>query len=53
MAVEDVTYNINSGEVVSFLRLNGTDKTTTLKMITGLRIPDAGPTLIASLDINI
>ena len=51
-AVDDVTFNINPGEIVGFLGPNGAGKTTTLKMITGLVVPDEGHALVAGLDIQ-
>ncbi|MGJ3251987.1 MAG: ABC transporter ATP-binding protein [Elainellaceae cyanobacterium] len=41
-AVKDVTFGIDSGEVVGFLGPNGAGKTTTLKMLTGLIHPSKG-----------
>ncbi len=41
-AVQDVTFNIDAGEVVGFLGPNGAGKTTTLKMLTGLIHPSEG-----------
>ncbi|MDY7007600.1 MAG: ATP-binding cassette domain-containing protein [Cyanobacteriota bacterium] len=41
-AVEDITFEIDPGEVVGFLGPNGAGKTTTLKMLTGLIHPSNG-----------
>lgn len=41
-AVQDVSFEISSGEIVGFLGPNGAGKTTTLKMLTGLIHPSAG-----------
>jgi ABC-2 type transport system ATP-binding protein len=41
-AVQNVSFNIEPGEVVGFLGPNGAGKTTTLKMLTGLVHPSAG-----------
>ena len=41
-AVEDVSLNVDPGEVVGFLGPNGAGKTTTLKMLSGLLYPSAG-----------
>ncbi|MEM9089421.1 MAG: ATP-binding cassette domain-containing protein [Cyanobacteria bacterium P01_F01_bin.53] len=41
-AVKDVSFSIESGEVVGFLGPNGAGKTTTLKMLTGLIHPSTG-----------
>jgi ABC-2 type transport system ATP-binding protein len=41
-AVQDVSFQIQPGEVVGFLGANGAGKTTTLKMLTGLIHPSSG-----------
>jgi ABC-2 type transport system ATP-binding protein len=41
-AVEDVSFTIESGEMVAFLGPNGAGKTTTLKMLSGIIYPSAG-----------
>src|ERR1700730_3373168 len=42
VAVDDVTLQINRGEIFGFLGPNGSGKTTTIRMICGLLIPDSG-----------
>ena len=42
IAVEDVSFTINSGEIIGFLGPNGAGKTTTLRMALGLIKPDLG-----------
>lgn len=46
-AVQDVSFQIEPGEVVGFLGANGAGKTTTLKMLTGLIYPSAGKVTVA------
>lgn len=46
-AVKQVSFDIESGEVVGFLGANGAGKTTTLKMLTGLIHPSAGRVRVA------
>jgi ABC-2 type transport system ATP-binding protein len=42
LAVHDVSFQVEPGEIVGFLGANGAGKTTTLKMLTGLLRPSAG-----------
>ena len=42
VAVKDVSFNIEPGELVGFLGPNGAGKTTTLKMLSGLLYPTNG-----------
>lgn len=46
-AVKQVSFQIESGEMVGFLGANGAGKTTTLKMLTGLIHPSAGRVRVA------
>jgi ABC-2 type transport system ATP-binding protein len=41
-AVDDISFQIDQGEVVGFLGPNGAGKTTTLKMLSGLLYPTSG-----------
>src|SRR5213592_1448548 len=47
LAVRDVTFGIDPGEIVAFLGPNGAGKTTTLKMLTGLLYPTTGRVEVA------
>ena len=42
VAVRDVNFSVEEGELIGFLGPNGAGKTTTLKMLTGLLFPSAG-----------
>ena len=42
MAVDDVSFTVNPGEIIGFLGPNGAGKTTTLRMALGLIKPDEG-----------
>ena len=47
-AVQNVSFQIQPGEVVGFLGANGAGKTTTLKMLTGLIHPSEGEVVVAN-----
>src|SRR5439155_23056627 len=42
LAVKDVSFKVEPGELVGFLGPNGAGKTTTLKMLSGLLYPTSG-----------
>ena len=45
-AVNDISFNINKGEIVAYIGPNGAGKSTTIKMLTGILKPDSGKILI-------
>lgn len=49
-AVDDITFDVNPGEILGFLGPNGAGKTTTMKVITGYLQPTAGKTLVKEMD---
>ncbi len=51
VAVDGISLEVKSGEVLGFLGPNGAGKSTTMKMITGFLEPDAGSARIAGLDV--
>ncbi len=51
-AAEDVSLNIEQGELFALLGPSGCGKTTLLRMIAGLEIPDSGCILIDGVDIT-
>jgi ABC-2 type transport system ATP-binding protein len=51
VAVDDVSFRIERGEVVGFLGPNGAGKTTTMRMLTGFLPPSDGSARIAGHDI--
>ncbi len=52
-AVDDISFEVEEGEIFGLLGPNGAGKTTTLAMISGLLKPDTGKILIDSLDLNV
>jgi ABC-2 type transport system ATP-binding protein len=52
VAVDDVSFAVERGEVLGFLGPNGAGKSTTMKMITGFVTPDAGTAVICGHDIR-
>jgi ABC-2 type transport system ATP-binding protein len=51
IAVDGISFNINSGELFGLLGPNGAGKTTTVKMLTTLLIPTSGTAHILGMDI--
>jgi ABC-2 type transport system ATP-binding protein len=51
-AVDNLSFNINKGEIFGLLGPNGAGKTTTINILTGLLKPGEGHASIASNDIN-
>ena len=51
IAVHDVSFGIERGEVVGFLGPNGAGKSTTLRMLTGVFPPSSGRATIAGHDV--
>ena len=52
-AVNDATFDIPAGQIVSFLGPNGAGKTTTLRMILGLARPTSGSVQILGHDATL
>jgi len=51
MAVEDISFEIQQGELLGLLGPNRVGKTTTVKMLTTLLIPSAGSASILGIDV--
>jgi len=52
MAVDDISFDIEKGEIFGFLGPNGAGKTSTLNMITGLSRPTAGKITVDGIDVK-
>ena len=52
VAVRDLDFEVNRGEVVGFLGPNGAGKTTTMRMLTGTLEPDEGRVLYDQVPIS-
>src|SRR5512135_892842 len=52
MAVNNVSLEVQAGEVFGFLGPNGAGKTTTIKMIVGLLQPTSGTVKVAGFDVQ-
>jgi len=51
-AVDDISLEIEKGEIFGFLGPNGAGKTTTISMISGLLKPDSGKIYVDSMDLE-
>lgn len=49
-AVNDISFDINKGEIVAYIGPNGAGKSTTIKMLTGILKPDKGTIRIDGFD---
>jgi ABC-2 type transport system ATP-binding protein len=52
VAVDDVTFSLQSGEVLGFLGPNGAGKTTTMRILTGFIPPDSGTASLGGVDVT-
>ena len=41
-ALENISFNIDQGEIVGYIGPNGAGKSTTIKIISGILVPDSG-----------
>jgi ABC-2 type transport system ATP-binding protein len=51
LAVNDVTFTVNRGEVLGFLGPNGAGKSTTMRMVTGFIPPTSGSITVGGHDV--
>ena len=50
VAVHDLTFSVEAGEMVGYIGPNGAGKSTTIKMLTGILVPSGGRVRVAGLD---
>ncbi|MER7893646.1 ABC transporter ATP-binding protein [Micromonospora sp. NPDC094482] len=50
VAVDDVSFAVEAGEIFGILGPNGAGKTTTVECVSGLRVPDGGGVSVLGLD---
>lgn len=51
-AVDQITFEVEKGEIFGFLGANGAGKTTAMRMLCGLSIPTSGKGMVAGFDIH-
>jgi ABC-2 type transport system ATP-binding protein len=51
IATNEITFEVEKGEVFGFLGANGAGKTTAMRMLCGLSVPSSGKATIAGFDI--
>jgi ABC-2 type transport system ATP-binding protein len=50
IAVHDLTFSVDAGEMVGYIGPNGAGKSTTIKMLTGILVPTGGEVRVGGLD---
>jgi ABC-2 type transport system ATP-binding protein len=51
VATNEITFEVNRGEIFGFLGANGAGKTTAMRMLCGLSIPSSGRATVAGFDV--
>lgn len=51
-AVDDISFNVKGGEIVGFIGPNGSGKTTTMKMLTGIIKADVGKIIVNGFNVR-
>ena len=49
-AVNDISFEVDKGEMIAFIGPNGAGKSTTIKMLTGILYPDSGDIEVMGID---
>ena len=52
VAVKDLSFSVEQGEIFGFLGANGAGKSTTIRMLCGLLRPSAGTALVGGVDVS-
>jgi len=52
LAIDDVSFEVNRGQIVGFIGPNGAGKSTTIRIITGVLTPDKGNVFINNINIH-
>jgi len=50
-AVDNISFNVNKGEIFGFLGANGAGKTTTIRMLCGILAPTSGDAMVGGFSI--
>jgi ABC-2 type transport system ATP-binding protein len=50
-AVDNITFDVEQGEIFGFLGANGAGKTTAMRMLCGLSLPTSGKAIVAGYDL--
>jgi ABC-2 type transport system ATP-binding protein len=50
VAVDEITFSINPGEMVGYIGVNGAGKSTTIKLLTGVLLPSSGRVSVLGRD---
>jgi len=50
-AVDNISFDVNKGEIFGFLGANGAGKTTAMRMLCGLSLPTSGQATVAGFDV--
>jgi ABC-2 type transport system ATP-binding protein len=53
VAVDDVSFEVQAGEIFGFLGSNGAGKSTTIRMLCGLLRPTAGTAIVGGVDVSV
>ncbi len=51
IATNEITFDVQAGEIFGFLGANGAGKTTAMRMLCGLSIPSSGQATVAGFDV--